>query len=132
MIAVFAVEERGGMMFHGRRLSRDRRLIERILARSAGSRIWTDRNTASLFPDGTVCADDDFLIKAQSGDYCVIEDRPPSTVADGIEKIVLYKWNRAYPADLFFDLSLDDWQLESRLDFPGNSHETITEEVWIR
>lgn len=37
----------------------------------------------------------------------------------------------AYPADLYWDLSLEGWTLARREEFPGFSHEIITKEVYI-
>ena len=48
-----------------------------------------------------------------------------------VERVVLYRWDRAYPADLYWDLSLEGWTLARREEFPGFSHEIITKEVYI-
>ena len=45
----------------------------------------------------------------------------------------LYKWNRDYPADFYFDIDYaNDYKLETTLDFVGTSHEKITKEVYVR
>lgn len=49
-----------------------------------------------------------------------------------INEIVLYKWNRDYPADAFFDFNKKEFERVSTIDFPGKSHDRITKEVWIR
>ena len=51
-----------------------------------------------------------------------------------IEKIILYRWNRKYPADFRFDINLEDseWKLAETREFTGSSHEKITEEVYVR
>ena len=50
---------------------------------------------------------------------------------DRVEKIILYKWNRHYHADHYFDISLlDGWVLNDIVDFKGSSHEKITREVY--
>ena len=51
--------------------------------------------------------------------------------AGRVERVVLYRWDRAYPADLYWDLSLEGWTLARREEFPGFSHEIITKEVYI-
>ena len=49
------------------------------------------------------------------------------------ERIILYKWNRRYPADLVFGVNLNNgWRLIAAEDFQGNSHEKITEEIYER
>ena len=49
-----------------------------------------------------------------------------------IEKIVIYKWNKIYPAELFFDLSdmLVAENMTEQREFVGFSHEKITKEVY--
>ena len=47
------------------------------------------------------------------------------------ETIVLYRWNRAYPADVKFTMPQGFALKESR-DFAGSSHEKITREEYIR
>ena len=51
-----------------------------------------------------------------------------------IDKIIVYKWNRRYPADFYMDIPLikNGWQLVENYDFKGYSHEKITEEVYER
>ncbi len=51
---------------------------------------------------------------------------------DRIEKVILFKWNRNYPADTFFSLDLSGYTLEKTEDFAGNSHEKITKEIYRR
>ena len=48
-----------------------------------------------------------------------------------LESLVLYRWNRRYPADVYFDLDLSQWRLVSRREFSGTSHDTITKEVYL-
>ena len=75
-----------------------------------------------------------FLDKARPGDFCFIENVAPSAYEDKIEKIILYRWNRNYPGDLYFDIPLEEhgWKLIETDDFAGRSHEKITKEVYER
>lgn len=51
-----------------------------------------------------------------------------------IKEIILFKWNRIYPADMYFDIPLveNEWKLTYVDEFEGNSHEKITMEEWKR
>ena len=42
-----------------------------------------------------------------------------------IKEIILFKWNRIYPADMYFDIPLveNEWKLTYVDEFEGNSHE---------
>lgn len=135
LIVCAAVDDRMGMSFHDRRQSQDRLLRQRLLELSAGSRLWVNHNTAKQFQDtaaGHLIVDDDFLEKAGEDDFCFVEDLPLETYQNRIKKIFLFHWNRAYPADTYFDIPLtaDKWKLVSVLEFAGNSHKKITMEEW--
>ena len=69
---------------------------------------------------------------AAPGEFCFLEDRPIRPFLDRVESMVLYHWNRRYPADLFLDLdpAALGWSLLGREEFPGSSHKKITKEVY--
>ena len=69
---------------------------------------------------------------AGEDDFCFVEDLPLEMYQNKIKKIFLFHWNRAYPADTYFDIPLtaDKWKLVSVLEFAGNSHKKITMEEW--
>ena len=145
MNLVVCVDDKNGMMFHDRRQSQDRVLREKILAETADSRLWMNDYSHGQFsqepaavpsasPPNHVFIDEDFLEKTSPGDYCFVEDRSVASYEGSIERIILYKWNRVYPADRYFDIPLkkNGWKLETAEDFAGSSHEKITKEVYRR
>ena len=76
---------------------------------------------------------ENFLTQAGAGEVCFVENISVASVAERVEQVYLFHWNRAYPGDLFFDLPLEDgWELTLEEEFPGSSHETITLEVYER
>ena len=133
MILLAAVDDRGGMLFNHRRQSQDKVLRERVLIMTADGVLWMNAYTAKLFGDAPqIHVDDAFLEKARAGEYCFLEDTPAASREEDVEQVVLFKWNREYPGDLFFDLDLTGWKLSDTEDFPGSSHEKITREVYDR
>ena len=135
MILVACTDEHGGLLFNRRRQSRDRAVVARLLSRAGTGRLWMNAYSAGQFPDARgLFIDENFLEKAGPGDYCFVEDFDPSPFAGQAEQLILYRWNRAYPADLFFTLPLSEagWKLLSSTDFPGFSHSKLTEEVYSR
>lgn len=48
------------------------------------------------------------------------------------EGLIVYRWNRTYPADLFLTLPLEQWTLVRQEEFAGSSHQNITKEVYTR
>ena len=55
-------------------------------------------------------------------------------VLERMEGLVLYHWNRRYPADAWLDVrpGPPGWTLARREEFSGHSHERITKEVYTR
>lgn len=137
MIVMLCVDDNGGTMFNNRRQSRDRVLREEILALTAGRRLWMNGASVRLFgPEHAhrLTAAEDFLERAGAGEFCFVEGAPLAEYEDRLEQIILFKWNRTYPADRFFDIPLagHGWRLTETRQFPGSSHEAITQEVYCK
>lgn len=134
MIIIACIDDNNGMMFNHRRQSQDRVLRADLLALAAGKPLRMNAYSHKQFAgvaEGGLLIDEDFLSLAQEGDFCFVEDISPLSHLSHIEQIILYRWNRVYPADLYFDLPVDTWTLVQTQEFPGSSHEKITKEVYI-
>lgn len=132
MHLVICLDDRNGMMFNKRRLSSDKAVCQRI-ADYAEGKLWMNSYSAKLFEQYPVCVDDDFLEKAGEGDICFTESPDFTEFDEKIQSITVYRWNRTYPADK--KLPADyfcGWQMMESFDFPGNSHERITEEKYTK
>ena len=130
MIIAVCADDALGLQFNHRRQSKDAALRQRLLE-LAGGKLRVSPATAKQFdPGDTVSAGEDYLTAAQEGDWCFCEDTAYLDSAEKIEKIVLFRWNRRYPADVYFTFP-GQWRKVSTEDFPGTSHETITQEVYI-
>ena len=133
MILIVCVDDNNGMLFHGRRQSRDRLLAERILRHCAGRRLWMNAYSRSQFPHkAEISVHEACLSLAEKGEFCFVENQDVRPAADRVEQVILYRWNRVYPAYVYFSLSLDGWSLSHREEFKGSSHQHITEEVYVR
>ena len=119
MIAIVCIDDKGGMLFNHRRQSQDRMLRADLLREAARRPVWMNAYSARQFG-------------APAENLRVVEDRDLSPLAGKLEGLILYRWNRTYPADLYFTLSLEGWTLERREEFAGSSHEKITKEVYKR
>lgn len=135
MIVCVAVDDRMGMMFHNRRLSQDRQLRTKVLQLAGEQRLWMNRYSAKQFGSplaANIVVDEDFLNRAGADDYCFVENLSLKEYTEKMTKLVLFRWNRAYPADTYLDISLtgQDWKLTGSDEFTGYSHEKITAEEW--
>ena len=133
MILITCVDNNMGMLFNHRRQSQDRVLKERILKSASGKIIWMNHYSENQFKDfenyinnsQNYNIDEHFLSKAACNDICFVEDCSVAPFEQKIEKIILYKWNRDYPAE-------HGWKLISSEDFVGSSHDKITEEIYVK
>lgn len=136
MILIACIDDDYGMMFNNRRQSRDRILTGRILEMTRGRRFFVSRYTAALFTgaEDSVTIVDEPFVQAGKGDFVFAEDLLPGAYEDGLEKIVLFRWNRRYPADRVFDIPMAEhgWKLAGTSEFKGSSHDKISEEEYVR
>ena len=131
MIAVVCVDDKGGVCFHNRRQSQDRVLREYLLSRIGDAPLHLSAYSAKQFaevPAERLQVSDNPLAACKQGEYCFVEGQALSAWAEQLEAVVVFRWNRAYPADTHLDLDLDGghWTLADRQEFAGYSHEKIT------
>lgn len=129
---ILTLENKNGMLFNHRRLSRDKRVCERILDYSNEKELWMNAYSWKLFSDladtDVIRVDEAFLDKSQS--VCFVENQDITPYLPKIDTFILFRWNRDYPADFFFTVDLSQWNLISTEEFEGTSHEKITMEVY--
>ena len=137
MILMVCIDKKNGIMFHGRRQSQDRIMMEHVLQECGEKKLYMNGYSGAMFrniDETKIVVSDDFLEKAGDGDYCFLENMDIGKFQNKIEQVILYKWNRHYPADMYFtiDLQEQNWELQRMEEFKGTSHECITKEVYIR
>lgn len=136
MKVIVCLDDKRGMFFNERRQSRDRVLNADVVEMTRGSRLFADPYSKMLFENSDVelVCDADFLELAGKGDFCFVENRTLSKYAERLEQIIIYRWNRSYPGDIFFDLDPEQLGFErvSITEFQGYSHEKITKEIFTR
>ena len=131
---IACVDDAMGMMFNRRRLSQDKRVLEDIGQMCDGAKLWTAPYSEKLFKEYKVHIQisEEFLNLCGESDFCFLEDRKIGVYEERMSKIILYCWNRKYPSDIQLNLDWDKWKLERQTEFPGNSHEKITKQLYIR
>ncbi len=128
MKLIVCLDDKNGMMFNKRRQSRDRVLIENMLELCKDEQLYVNEYSAKLFPENSVkiCEKPEDIEKG----YFFAENIFPNE--ENYEEIIVYKWNRVYPADVYFNNDLKNWKLTEAVDFEGSSHEKITREIYVR
>lgn len=130
MILVVALDNSNGMMFNFRRQSKDRVLIDDLMNRLGNDKLFVNDFSFDLFEEKysssvTVC--DNPLEAAGIGDYCFVENMDVTPYKDKIEKLLIYKWNRDYPGDVFFPFDIHNTNV--LCEFQGSSHDNIALET---
>ena len=133
MKLIVCVDLNNGMLFNNRRQSRDKLLIEHICKLVDNNQLWITEFSQKLFEGKKYNL---FELKdieeIKETDFVFLENYSLKTLEDKLNEIILFNWNRNYPADLFFDISLDNWKLESEKEIEGFSHEKITQKIYKR
>ncbi len=134
MILIVCIDDKGGMLFNHRRQSKDSVLRGRVLTLSKDTTLWMNAYTKGQFEEAAknISVDENFLQRAGSGEYCFAETDELTDILPKTEKIIVYRWNRHYPADRHFSVDLSGWRLLETNEFAGSSHEKITEEVYVK
>ena len=120
MILAFCIDDQGGLAFNHRRQSRDRALVADLLA-AAGAR-----------PGAVTVVDAPGAVSADG--ILFLENADPAAYIPHAEELLLYRWNRLYPADLTLNGTPVQWgyRLQDATDFAGTSHEKITKEWYVK
>ena len=136
MIVMVCLDDKNGMMFNHRRQSQDRLLRQHILELAEGRVLRMNPYSARQFEEAelaNVVVSEGFLTEGSEGEYCFVENEALLPYEEKMERLIVFRWNKTYPADLCLDLKLDSvWKLTGREEFQGYSHDVITMEVYER
>ena len=134
MRVIVFLDDKNGMLFNKRRQSRDQAVLEEIQMLCQGKVLWMNEYSSELFRtySGDISVSERFLEEAGEEEYCFVENVPIQEYKDEIQTVVLYRWNRKYPADIRFAMDLSRWKMVECVEFSGHSHEKITKEVYVR
>ena len=135
MKIIVCVDDNNGMMFNNRRQSRDSILIQDIIANLDGSNLLIAPYSEKLFENSdidTFFISDFILDEAEPDDSCFIENKSLAKHASNINELIIYRWNRNYPANTYLDIDPISLGMEliATTEFVGSSHEKITKELY--
>ncbi len=134
MNIIICLDDRGGMTFLKKRQSKDEAVCKDIIKDTENHNLFVTEYSKKLFPENTVTVSANPMIFASEGDYCFIEREDIIPYLHTAESLIIYRWNRLYPADKNFDISPEDFGLflKEKTEFSGKSHEKITKEIYTR
>lgn len=135
MKIIVCLDDLQGMAFGGKRQSRDRVVTADIATTTKGKKLYADEYSLPLLREGGAeCESADSCNCFGKEDYLFLEIRSPAEYVKSAEEIVVYRWNRRYPADIFFGIELlaEGFKLCEVEDIVGYSHEKISKEIYVK
>lgn len=137
MNIIICLDDDNGMMFNKRRQSQDRILRADLKEFIKDKDLYMNNYSYKLYKDidnGNIKVSENFLEQCTENDFCLVEDKLLNNYINKINNIIIYKWNRIYPSDLYFDINLisNSWELLETKEFEGSSHEKITRIIYRR
>ena len=129
MTLYICLDDRNGLRFNKRRQSRDAAVLADIRSRITGP-LLIDAFSEKLIREAEI----PYALMPETGEDLFLEDVPPEEILENCKEVVIYRWNRHYPADTRWDPDLEErgFALTETVDFPGKSHENITREVYVK
>lgn len=134
MTFYICLDDRNGMLFNNRRQSRDAAVLADI-RNCIGDVLTVEAFSEALVNQAGipfVIAPENWEdLSPQTHFFLETGEKAAPRLAD---RIVIYRWNRSYPGDVFWKADLTElgFSLAETSEFPGKSHDRITKEVYIR
>lgn len=135
MKIIVCVDERGGLAFAKKRQSADQKLRENIFKTCGPHQLWMDHYSYKQFSsmdDRQIALLQNYETAIPKQDFLFIERSPLAALVVKCDLLIVYNWNRHYPADLYLDIDLSQWHTIEKEEFEGSSHPKITKEVFIK
>lgn len=134
MTVFVCIDDRGGMLFGGRRQSRDSALISDMASTVGDNLLYISDFSERLIENSemsAVCVPYP-LDSAGEGDFVFNESFHLNGHLSKIKRLVIYKWNKKYPYDFALDTVPEraGFRLVESYDFVGTSHDKITKEIY--
>ena len=126
MTVIVWAGKNGEMLFNKRRCSRDKAVVDEILS-AFGQQLCVSEYSAPLFDGCRVISD---LAEVEYG-VLFLEDLPLSPALLQAEKLIVYRFDRVYPADVRLEIP-QNFTLTENAEFSGFAHEKITREVYTK
>ena len=134
MKIIVCLDDNNGMTFNCRRQTKDREVRRDMLFLVRDQELWLNTYSWKQFDPNKIYpqihVDENFPAHAPENAYCFLESSDYLINKYNVTEVVIYRWNRRYPADTYFEFDFTGWKKESEKQFAGFSHEKITREVW--
>ncbi len=130
MKIILCLDDNNGMLFNNRRQSRDSVVVEDILNSINGEKLNVFPFSSALFSSFRDKINEIETV-GRIGTY-FIENVDVVPFISDIDELIVYRWNRVYPADFICGIDFSSFTIKSQVELVGNSHDKITKVVYGR
>lgn len=128
---VLCIDDKCGLAFNRRRQTKDRVQREHLKIQLGDTPLYLTPYTAKLMK--TEPAWEELPEQFPEDGAIWVEREDPENLMKQADRVLLYRWNRSYPGDVFTGLPADaGFQLMTEEHFEGSSHDDICCEVYER
>lgn len=134
MKVIVCLDKKDGMLFNHRRQSRDRVVISDVLLNYSENGLYVSEYSLSLFnaSDKVHLVTNTLTNTEDTAAWRFVETAEVSDFVAEISELVVYRWDKVYPATESFRVNWEDFDCVSMQEIQGYSHETICKEVYRR
>lgn len=130
MKVIICLDDNNGMLFNNRRQSRDSAVLEDAFVDLGNTTLNAlEFSQKLLSPYGervSICT------ALEAGKVYFIENIDLKPYESQIKEIIVYRWNRIYPADFYCEIDFSAFNVISQAELVGSSHEKITKIIYSR
>ncbi len=133
MTLIFCLDKNNGMLFGGRRQTFDYEVLD-LICNIGGERLYITPFSQKYFGERSYELLGEGLKGAPSDAAVFLEDRDALPYISRVEKIIIYRWDKVYPADRWLGFSpLDEgFRLSGKVKFSTEVHKDIVKEIYKR
>lgn len=125
MTLILWTGKNGELLFNRRRCSQDSAVIADISTMFNPADICVSAYSSPLFPGAKVIQN----LQEAENSVLFLENLPLSPALMQTTHLVVYRFDRVYPADVRLEIP-KEFQLKESKEFSGSSHDKITREVY--
>lgn len=125
MTVIIALDDKDGYTLFGKRLSRDRKMIDDIA--SSFQKVYVFLCSANLFEGKNAEVIETIPEELPDNEALFLETNQIPAAAD---TLIVYRWGKKYPSDTKYNPAKYRWYLKESKDFEGYSHPKMKKEVY--
>ena len=133
---IVCIEDRYGISFNKRLIGRDKFVDEYLEEKLTKSKVFADQNYINYVKNCRIKNIKDQrisdLVNSKEEITIFCSSKESLEYLENADEIVIFYWNRRYPADLYldYDIVANDYCLSERVeDIEGSTH-ILTKEIW--